>query len=207
MIKVKVKVMFKPDAVFDAIEHECEAAMEDLMLAAWNYWRDQAEELNTTRRVYREAVQKRLVAPGEMILFLQSEDDRDNFLANALELGYSKFNIWPAVLSGRGSTKSKSAYYYSGISKKPKFQGFKGGAPKTPFVDIPFRPGKTLVPGLSKSKEMGKPAFYRRMSRHNIEGKWIHPGFKARNFAERVAAYIEETAEDVFSGPLKGIKL
>jgi len=205
MIKWKVTINYKPDGVFDSIAKECEAAMEDLMMAAWDHWRDLASELNTTRRVYREAVQKRLVSPGEVILYLQSEDDRDNFLANAIELGYSKFNIWPAVLSGRGKTQSKAAYFFSKLAKKKGM--FKGAAPKTPFVDIPFRPGKALSPGLSKTKEQGRPSFYRRMSRGNIQGKWIHPGFKAKNFAEQVVEYVEEIAPDVFRGPLRRIRV
>lgn len=205
MIKVKVKINFKPDEMFAALEKECEAAMEDLMMAAWNHWRDLAAELNTTRKVYREAVQKKLVEPGMVNLFLQSEDDRDNFLANALELGYSQYNIWPAVLSGRGATKSRAAYHYSEQAEKKG--EFKGAAPKTPFVDIPFRPGATVKPGMSQTKQAGKPEFYRRMSRGNIQGKWIHPGFKARDFASQVVEYVEETAPEVFNALLKNVKL
>lgn len=198
MIKIKVDINFDPEKFVGDLERQAEAAMEDLMMAAWNFWRDQAQELNTTRKIYREAVQYKLVSPGEVNLFLQSDYERDHFLANALEIGYQKYNIWPAVLSGRGKTESKSAYHYSEYAGKSRRGQFKGAAPKTPFVDIPFRPGKVLAPG---RKEASKPAFYRRMSRSNIQGKWIHPGFEPRNFAERVIEYVEDTAPEVF-GPL-----
>jgi hypothetical protein len=204
MIKIKVTVDFDDEAIYEKIEAQCHAAMEDVMVAAWDYWRDLAEELNTTRKVYREAVQKKLISPGEAHLFLQSDDERDHFLANALELGYTKYNIWPAVLSGRGKTKSKSAYFYSEHKGVKKAGQFKGAAPKTPFVDIPFRPGATIPPG---RKMASRPAFFRRMSRGNIQGKWIHPGFDARDFASKVVEHVEETAPDVFGPLLRRIKV
>ena len=203
MISINIKIDFDEDELLGKLEDMAHAAMEDLMRAAYEEWRNEASRvLNTTRAVYKEAIQQQLVRPGTVHLYLQSEDETDNWLANALEIGYGKFNIWPAVLSGRGSTQSRAAYHYSnhkGVKKKGQF---KGAAPKTPFVDIPFRPGERLQPGLSRRKVQSAPDSYRRMSRGNIQGKWIHPGFQPRAMAEHVVKYVKETAQDVFSGAL-----
>jgi hypothetical protein len=197
MISINMEIQFNEDELFKKLEKLANAAMEDLMIAAYEEWRDEAGRvLNTTRLVYREAIQHQLVRPGTVHLFLQSTDETDNWLANALEIGYGKFNIWPAVLSGRGTTHSRAAYYYSDRGKR---KGFKGGAPATPFVDIPFRPGYRLQPGMSRRKVQSRPTAYRRMSRNNIQGKWIHPGFQPRALAEHVVEYVKETAQDVFS--------
>jgi hypothetical protein len=201
MITMKIKININEDDLIGKIEEKANAAMEDLMMAAYEEWRDEAGRvLNTTRLVYREAIQYQLIKPGTVHLFLQAEDDTDNWLANALEVGYQKFNIWPAVLSGRGTTSSKAAYHYSEQAKKgPQF---KGAAPGTPFVDIPFRPGQRLQPGMSRRKVQGRPESYRRMSRKNVQGKWIHPGFQPRAIAEHVVEYVKETAQDVFNSKL-----
>lgn len=201
MISMKVQINIDPEKLLKGWEEEANAAMEDLMMAAYNEWKDEAGRVfNTTRRVYQEAVQYQLIRPGTVHVFLQAADDRDNWLANALEVGYGKYNIWPAVLSGRGRTESRAAYYYSEKAKKPLKGAFKGGAPKTPFVDIPFRPGKVISPGMSKTKEQGRPDFYRRMSRGNIKGKWIHPGFQPRALSNHVVEYVKKTVPDIF-GP------
>jgi hypothetical protein len=211
MISMNMKINLDVDQFFKELEEMANAAMEDLMMAAYDEWRDQAGRvLDTTRLVYREAIQHQLIRPGTVHLFLQSEDKTDNWLANALEIGYGKFNIWPAVLSGRGATQSRAAYYYSERGKK---KGFKGGAPATPFVDIPFRPGVRLQPGMSRRKIQATPDEYRRMSRGNVQGKWIHPGFPSPNkphlgsgaMIEHVVQYVKETAQDIFDGKLNKV--
>jgi hypothetical protein len=198
-----MKININVDKFIKELEEMCNAAMEDLMMAAYREWQDEAGRvLNTTRLVYREAIQQQLIRPGTVHLFLQSTDEKDNWLANALELGYHKFNIWPAVLSGRGTTQSKAAYYYSEHAKKAG--EFKG--PKAPFVDIPFRTGQTLKPGLSERRKAASGVGeYRRMSRGNIKGKWIHPGFQPRAIADHVVKYVEETAQDLFDVKLRKV--
>lgn len=206
MIKIDMKINLDMDRFIKELEDLCHAAMEDLMMAAYEEWRDEAGRvLNTTRLVYREAIQHQLIRPGTVHVFLQSADETDNWMAHALELGYQKFNIWPAVLSGRGSTQSRAAYYYSERAKKKG--AFKGEAPKTPFVDIPLRPEHRLQPGMSRRKIQSKPDAYRRMSRGNVRGKWIHPGFQPRAIADHVVGYVKDVAQDLFDSKLKSVKV
>lgn len=157
-VEVNVNVKQMTQDYIDAINK----AMTEIMMDAYHFWQDLAgKKLHTTKRIYREAVQHKEVEPGNVEVFLQHTDEKDNWLATALETGHPQILLWRKTLAGR------AAFHHSSLSKNP--HSFKGAAPKTPYVDIPFR---------LRAKEQGKPDFYRRMSRKNIQGKWIHPGFK-----------------------------
>jgi hypothetical protein len=190
LLKVTVKINFNPDELIDNYREAAYKGMEQLMVAAAEEWRAEAgRKLKTTRRAYKNAVQNRLVSKGKVHLFLQASDPSDNFVVNALETGYKKFKIWPAVLAGRG-------YYASRKIGKGKREQEHA---RRPYVDIPFR---------LSGKEQGAPSLYRRMSRNNVKGKWIHPGFKPLGtggldapLSAHVVEYVKTTAPDVF-GPL-----
>lgn len=169
MIRIKIKAMVDTEALTDRIESVLQQGMRDLMMAAHGAWMDAAgRALKSTRDIYRNAIQHKMVDPNIVHLYLQSNNKREHFLANALEAGHGPMLPWRATLAGR------KAFYWSPFAKVRKPGGYKFASlarrglmgPYKPFMDVPKR-----------DRPRGQPTSYRRLTAKN-SGKWTHPGFK-----------------------------
>lgn len=208
MITIKMRVEFDVDKQIQDIKDAVQEAMRNLMMAAYHEWITQVGKaktvkgstLRTTRRPYEDAIQHKLVDPWTVQIFLQATDPKDNFLANALEGGFPQFNTWTAPMSG-WSSQHWSTQHPSKASEFKLSVRYRKDRAATPFVDIPFR---------TKSMEQSKPDAYRRMSAKNIQGRWIHPGFRPigkggleRPLRDIVTDFVKDEAPKIFSESLK----
>lgn len=202
MIKLTYKVELNLDKSFNQIKKQSEKILEQLLEAAWSEWQAEAGRvLNSTRRIYQDSVQKEVMTPGQVRLFLAHNDSRSNFLANAVELGCGPKKIWKSTFSKR------KAYFFSSMARVWKDQtkygqihpavDFKVIWPSTPpFMDVPNWAGSEAKQGQAPK---ANPPF-RRMSTRTVEEKWTHKGIKARNISKHVLDYIQEQIPVVFSG-------
>lgn len=212
MIKVDVKVNVDSKALLSDYIDAAYKAMEELMMAAYHEWQDEAgRKLHTTVRAYREAVQYKLVSPGEVNVFLQQSDDFDHWIANALERGSPTFNIRKARLSKIGNTipppKKRTPAQNYAIRKYLESVG-RWGLPRVPYVDIPIYKGQT--------RESGRPTAVRRVSKHTeaMRGTWQHPGFRPLGeggltapLREHVVEFIVEEAPKIFNKLLSKVSV
>jgi len=175
-IKVKVKINVPFDKWTDEIEAVREEGMRDLMMKAYGAWQDAAARtLHSTKRMYQEAIQHKLVDGRTVHLFLSHNDEKKNWLVNALELGHGPMDPTTKTLASpkasRFSSMAKRANQtkVNSWAKIEKDNAFVTTQP--PFMDVPiWGKGKSPIEG-------GKPLRFRRMTPGNAT-KFIHPGFK-----------------------------
>lgn len=200
-IRIKIKTQFDPSKLFKEYEEAAEKAMEELMHAAYQEWQDEAgRRLHTTRRAYRDALQSKLISPGLFEIFLQHVDDKDNWLANALETGARPFNIREKVLATaklHPERMAKMSPRQRAMMIKYLREHGRLGLPPTPYTDVPFIAGGV--------KE-GKPSAFRRISKNqDTQSKWDHPGFQPEGtggpgpLMPKVIEFIEEQAPEIFN--------
>jgi hypothetical protein len=196
MIKITIKAMVDTDALTKRIETTLQQGMRDLMMEAYGVWKDAAgRALNTTRDAYKDAIQHKMVDPNTVQLYLQSNDQRDHFLVNALEAGHGPMLPWRATLAGR------KAFYWSPMAKVRKPGGYKFESlanrkimgPYKPFMDVPRR-----------DRPKGEPTGYRRLTAENSK-KWTHLGFKPKGkggldkpLREEVIEFVKKEAPQRF---------
>lgn len=199
MISIKIKINVDLNSKMEAIEEACEKGLNDLTMAAFKEWQDEAgRRLHTTRRMYQDALSYSMVDKKHGEIKLQPGKTKLAWLILALENGLQSYDMKP------GFMESHSAYHWSPLhktlaNKKKKAEddfigkSLYGKGMDPPFVDVPFR---------LKSKEQNEPDYYRRV--HSRSTGWIHPGFKPigkggpGSMAPHVIEYIKKTAGDVF---------
>jgi len=200
MIKITIDIKFEAKGLVQDYVDAAYKAMEELMMAAYQEWQDEAgRKLHTTRRAYRDAIQHKLVSPGEVELSLQQSDDKDNWIAGALEAGHPGFSIRDRVLA---KAKKHTEREMSDRQRRAMFSYLarvgRLGKPPVPYTDIPFRTGG--------GKEQGKPNKFRRISPNTAPGTWKHPGFKPiggggleKPLRDAVIAFVEKEAPVIFN--------
>ena len=182
VVEVKVEINIPFDKWFDEIEAALAEGMRDLMMKAHGEWQDAAARtLHSTKRMYQDAIQFKVVDDRTTHLFLSHNDQKKNWLVNALELGHGPMLPWRATLAGRkafywnsGSRRGtyKWSSYAAGYEGRKKARKPPGGY--KPFMDIP-QWGKGVSP-IEGRAPAGKDAF-KRMTAGN-SARWTHPGFK-----------------------------
>lgn len=202
MIKVEVEINVDPKALIEDYIDIAYKAMEELMMAAYHEWQDEAgRKLKTTRQAYRDAIQHKLVSPGEVELFLQQGSDSDHWIANALEGGHPPIDIRAAVLRKAvlhpERTKKMSREQRWAMISYLKAQG-RWGQPPTPYTDRPIHTGGTRTPG--------RAGIVRRISKNTPNEKWQHPGFRPggsggleRPLRDAVVDFILKEAPEIFT--------
>lgn len=202
MVKITIEIKFEVEQLTLELMEAAHKAMEEIMMAAYHEWQDEAgRKLNTTRRAYRDAIQHKVVSPGEVELFLQGTNDKDNWIANALEAGCPTFNIRDGVLKGAKLHPERMAHM-SEKQRRRMFAYLKSvgrlGLPPTAYSDVGFMRAGT--------KE-GKPSEFRRISKnHDTKSSWEHPGFKPAGtgglgepLRNAVVKFVEENAPEIFN--------
>jgi hypothetical protein len=202
MIKIDIKVNVDPKALLEDYVDAAYKAMEELMMAAFHEWQEEAgRKLKTTQRAYRDAIQHKLVSPGEVDIFLQQSDDFDNWIANALEGGHPTFNIREKVLA-KAVLHPERMKNMKDKQRRRMFAYLKSvgrlGLPAVPYSDVGF--------GRKGSKE-GKPSDFRRVSKNqDTKSKWQHPGFRpigqgglSAPLRDHVVEFIQKEAPEIFN--------
>jgi hypothetical protein len=191
-------------------------AVDQIVHEAAEVWKNAADGvLHSTKRGYQNAIQVSLEGGGVAEVYMQQTDASDNVLANLLERGSPKIEIWRSTLLA----SNHKIWYYSEVARV--FRNQKKGLAQTrnqqqttsqnkgknfnknpPFIDIPNPQGR-VAEHARGTMPPGDPPF-RRLTPKNAN-KFTHPGFKPLGGAgldkplrEEAIDFIQSDAEKIF---------
>lgn len=226
-----ITVTVTPMIPLGLTEPDVASLVSDLAEAARGHWIQLAQQhLHTTAQDYIESIQPVQLSGKEASIELTVGEGGRGALVKALELGASRFDLKAGLLKNAGPdgkvvvpfrhgtpessrlapmptdiyAAMKKAHYGARIEKVKGGREALGRHPGG-VSSAGYQRKGSVYSGMVKggAARGAQYATFRTVSRNSPADSWIHPGFDARNFAEKVGKMVEEDFAAIAGNYLK----